>query len=46
MIKNYIEGINIFEHHVENGTIQDCIGCPFKTCLYFAKQKAAFMVVL
>ncbi|MCX7694629.1 MAG: NAD(P)H-dependent oxidoreductase [Caloramator sp.] len=42
MIRKYIEGICILEHHVENGTIQDCIGCPFKTCLYFAKQKSCF----
>lgn len=42
MIKKYIDGISILEHHVENGTIQDCIGCPFKTCLYFAKQKSCF----
>ncbi|SHE80995.1 Multimeric flavodoxin WrbA [Caloramator proteoclasticus DSM 10124] len=42
MIKKYIDGVSILEHHVENGTIQDCIGCPFKTCLYFAKQKSCF----
>ncbi|CDF57769.1 flavodoxin family protein [Thermobrachium celere] len=42
MIKKHLSKLSISEHHVENGTIQDCIGCPFKTCIYFSKQKSCF----
>lgn len=42
MIKKHLNDLNVKEYHVENGTIQDCIGCPFKTCMYFSKQKSCF----
>ncbi|MDK2865826.1 MAG: hypothetical protein PWP38_141 [Clostridiales bacterium] len=32
----------IEELHVDEGTIYDCYGCPYETCLYFAKEKRCF----
>lgn len=28
--------------NVENGTIHDCIGCSFKTCIHYSKQDSCF----
>ena len=36
---NY-DDIRVF--HVENGSIVDCKGCDFKTCIHFSKQKSCF----
>ncbi|MBS7525696.1 NAD(P)H-dependent oxidoreductase [Fusibacter paucivorans] len=32
----------IDELHVDEGKIYDCYGCPYETCLYFAKEKRCF----
>ena len=32
----------IEELHVENGTVTDCKGCEFTTCMHFAKKKSCF----
>lgn len=28
--------------HIENGSVVDCKGCDFKTCIHFAKQNTCF----
>ncbi|SKA83617.1 Multimeric flavodoxin WrbA [Caloramator quimbayensis] len=44
MVKSNLKNsnINIKELHVENGTILDCKGCSFKTCLHYSKQSSCF----
>jgi multimeric flavodoxin WrbA len=42
MIKQNIYGCDIEELNVENGTIHDCIGCSFKTCIHYSKQNSCF----
>lgn len=32
----------IKELHVDEGKIYDCYGCPYETCLYFAKDRKCF----
>ncbi|MDO6354201.1 NAD(P)H-dependent oxidoreductase [Caloramator sp. CAR-1] len=41
VMKNLCE-FEIKELHVENGTVLDCIGCSFKTCIHFSKQRSCF----
>lgn len=42
MIKSNLPGCSINELHVENGTVKDCIGCSFKTCMYYSTQSSCF----
>ncbi len=42
MVKNHLNGCAVEEYHVANGTIMDCIGCPYQTCLYFGRQQSCF----
>lgn len=42
MVKDHLSGCNIEELHVENGTVMDCKGCSFKTCLHYSKQSSCF----
>lgn len=42
IIKKYLSNCVIEEIHVENGTINDCRGCSFKTCLHYSKQNSCF----
>lgn len=42
MIKQNISGCQVEELNVENGTINDCSGCSFKTCLHYSKQNSCF----
>lgn len=42
MIKKHIYHYEIKELHVENGTVKDCIGCSFKTCVHYSKQSSCF----
>lgn len=28
--------------HIENGTVRDCKGCPYKTCVHFGQQSRCF----
>ncbi len=30
------------EIHIENGTVVDCKGCPFQTCMYFGQHQSCF----
>ncbi len=42
MLKERLTFAEMAELHVENGKVQDCIGCTFKTCIYFSKQSSCF----
>lgn len=42
MIKVHINGCEIEDLNVENGTIHDCIGCNFTTCIHYSKQNSCF----
>lgn len=42
MIKNRLSDCSINEFHVENGTVKDCIGCSFKTCMHYSAQSSCF----
>lgn len=42
MIKSTLSECNINELHVENGTVKDCIGCSFKTCMHYSAQTSCF----
>lgn len=42
MIKNNIDCSNIKEIHIENGTVRDCYGCPYKTCKHYGEQTSCF----
>jgi multimeric flavodoxin WrbA len=42
MIKNKLSDCNINEFHVENGTVKDCTGCSFKTCMHYSAQSSCF----
>ena len=42
LVKQHLKDIHIEEYHVANGTVMDCIGCPYHTCLYFGRQQSCF----
>lgn len=42
MIENHIKNSVVQTYHVENGSIVDCKGCDFRTCIHYAKQKSCF----
>lgn len=42
MVKQNLSSVQVEEFHVENGTLIDCIGCQYQTCLYYGKQKSCF----
>jgi len=33
---------DIKEFHVENGTVVDCRGCSYKTCIHYSEEKGCF----
>ncbi len=42
MVRDSLPSLQIDEFHVENGTLIDCIGCRYQTCLYYGRQKSCF----
>jgi multimeric flavodoxin WrbA len=42
MVKSELANCEIEVLHVENGTVMDCKGCSFKTCLHYSKQSSCF----
>ncbi len=42
MVKSHLENVHIEELHVENGTVMDCKGCSYKTCMHYSKQSSCF----
>ncbi len=42
MISSSLHDINIEELYIENGSVFDCYGCAYKTCLKFGEKKSCF----
>jgi len=42
LVMKNINELEIQEIHIENGTVVDCIGCPFSTCIHFGKHHSCF----
>ncbi len=42
MIHSNLKNYNISEIHIENGTVLDCYGCPYKTCKHYGNQTSCF----
>lgn len=42
MTKEHLANCDVKDYHVANGTVLDCIGCPYQTCLYFGSQQSCF----
>lgn len=42
MIKAKLEGINIREISLRNGTVWDCRGCAYETCRHFGEENKCF----
>ncbi len=42
MVKENLNGEDIKELHVENGTVVDCRGCSYKTCIHYSEEKSCF----
>ncbi|HBH11683.1 MAG TPA: FMN reductase [Clostridiales bacterium] len=41
-VKSLLHGVNIKEIHIENGSVRDCIGCPYKTCKHYGQQERCY----
>lgn len=41
-VKEQLEGFEIQEIGLRNGTLSDCSGCPYKMCLHFGEQGSCF----
>ena len=41
-VKSNLKEINVNEIHIENGSVRDCIGCPFKTCKHYGQQERCY----
>ena len=42
MVREYLREEAIRELHVENGTVIDCRGCSYKTCIHYSEEKSCF----
>lgn len=42
MISAHLEGFDIREISLRNGTLNDCAGCQYKTCLHFGEKGDCF----
>lgn len=42
MVKESLSEEDIREFHVENGTVVDCRGCSYKTCIHNSEEKSCF----
>jgi len=42
MVESNLNGWDIEELYVENGSVFDCYGCAYKTCLKFGENKSCF----
>jgi len=38
LVEKHLEGCEITEISLRNGTVTDCTGCPYTTCLHFGEQ--------
>ncbi len=41
-VKSHLPSEAVETLHIENGSVVDCKGCDFKTCIHFAKQNTCF----
>lgn len=42
MVKSNLTGYNINEIHIENGSVRDCKGCPYKACKHYSQSQNCF----
>lgn len=42
MIRDELQGFDIEEIHVENGSVFDCFGCSFKACVNYSLQDSCY----
>ncbi|SCG83054.1 hypothetical protein DW1_1483 [Proteiniborus sp. DW1] len=42
MVKGNLKNYAIREINIENGTVKDCIGCPYKICKHYGQQTSCF----
>ncbi|MTI68860.1 MAG: NAD(P)H-dependent oxidoreductase [Firmicutes bacterium] len=42
MIHKHLTNYDIKEIHIENGTVLDCIGCPYTTCKHYGEDTSCF----
>jgi multimeric flavodoxin WrbA len=42
MVKENLDACQIKEIHIENGSVVDCKGCPYKTCKHYSKSTNCF----
>lgn len=42
MVKKNLINSQIEELHVENGTVLDCIGCPYQTCKHYGLRNSCY----
>lgn len=42
MIKDVLRGFDITEIHVENGSVFDCFGCSFRTCVNYSLKSSCY----
>lgn len=42
MVRKHLKDIDIKEIHIENGTVRDCIGCPYTTCKHYGENTSCF----
>lgn len=42
MVEKHLEGFDITDISIRNGTVMDCIGCPYTTCMHFGEENSCF----
>lgn len=42
LVKENLSGCSVQEIHVGNGSIKDCTGCPYTTCIHYSRQSSCF----
>ncbi len=42
MVKDNLTNCNINEIHIENGSVRDCKGCPYKACKHYSQSNNCF----
>ena len=42
MVRKHLDGCQIEEISLRNGSIQDCAGCPYKKCMHFSRQSNCY----
>lgn len=42
LVKENLSGCSVEEIHVGNGSVKDCTGCPYTTCIHYSRQSSCF----